>query len=428
MTSTKQQLIEWVDAHQEECIAFLQDLVRIPSENRVPDGDELACQNYVLQTFRAMGLKTDSFLPDEVENIQTCEGFLPGRNYADRPDVVGILHGGGGGKKIMLTAHIDVVPAGDPALWENNDPWSGMVQHGKLFGRGSADDKSGVAAMTMVVRAFQDCNVSLKSDLVLASVVDEESGGANGALAAVLKYPCDYYFNADGLAGQFNPVSLSGGRFRIDVETIGPNPCSRNCLDAMVILYEELRALEQIKREEFRARPVFDKSAESLDVYRVMEFHAGNEDDSTQNIHGNIKTYVYSTENKETNRAQIEAIIDRAYARMDQRKLKRPTLQFYRRFFTGANTDSANPLVQSCLSNYKLVTGKEGAVSSAFISDQAVISEFGGGLTIGLGASGSLDEPNAFHQPNEAVKIEDYLNLIKIMALSVLDLDQMAEA
>ncbi len=191
----------------------------------------------------------------------------------------------------------------------------------------------------MAIRALIECGIQLKKELVLTSVVDEESGGANGALAAVLEYPCDYYLNVDGIHDVYSPVSLSGGRFRIDFYTTGVNPCARNVLDAMMICYEELRAIEGLKKKEFESTPIFSELLDELDVFRVMEFFAGNEEDLLESSHGVIKAYIYSTENIVANKKQIEGIIDCAYARMDKTKVKRPELSFYRRYFTGAKTD-----------------------------------------------------------------------------------------
>jgi acetylornithine deacetylase len=423
MTNEKRCVQTWVREHRDDCVELLSNLVRIPSENHVVTGDELDCQRYVETTWREMGLEIDTFEPDALEIVRSCAGFLPGRSYMNRPDVVGRLAGKSGGKRVMMTAHIDVVPAGENSLWVGGDPWSGDVRDGKLFGRGSADDKSGVAAMTMAVRALQECGFRLKNELVLASVVDEESGGANGALAAVLKYPCDYYLNIDGFHDVYSPVSLSGGRFRIDVETKGCNPCARNVLDALMILYEELRSIERIKKEEFFSKPIFCSAADELDVFRVMEMYAGDEEDVTQSNVGVIKAYVYSTEDKETNRRQIEEIIDHAYARMDQSKVYRPKLEFYRRFFRGARTSPTEPLVQFCLANHRLASDRPAKLAAASISDQALIAEFGGGVTIGLGASPHPNEENTFHQANEAVAIEDYLTLIQVLAMTALDLE-----
>ena len=71
-----------------------------------------------------------------------------------RPSVVGVIDGRGPGRTLMFEGHVDVVTEGDPADW-SFDPYLGDVQDGRLRGRGSADMKSGVAAMIHAARAVQ---------------------------------------------------------------------------------------------------------------------------------------------------------------------------------------------------------------------------------------------------------------------------------
>ena len=63
-----------------------------------------------------------------------------------RPNVIAEVHGARPGRTLMFEGHLDVVTEADPDLW-SFDPYSGEVVDGRLRGRGSADMKSGVAAM-----------------------------------------------------------------------------------------------------------------------------------------------------------------------------------------------------------------------------------------------------------------------------------------
>ena len=59
-----------------------------------------------------------------------------------------------GGRRIILSGHLDVVPPGDPATW-TADPWGGEIRDGALYGRGACDMKGGVAAILAAVRALE---------------------------------------------------------------------------------------------------------------------------------------------------------------------------------------------------------------------------------------------------------------------------------
>ncbi|MFX5430417.1 M20/M25/M40 family metallo-hydrolase, partial [Acinetobacter baumannii] len=81
--------------------------------------------------------------------------------------------------------HIDVVPDGDRAQWED-DPFSGRVVDGKMYGRGVTDMKGGNVSLLLAMEALQSLGVRLKGDVIFQSVIEEESGGA-GTLAAILR-------------------------------------------------------------------------------------------------------------------------------------------------------------------------------------------------------------------------------------------------
>jgi len=91
--------------------------------------------------------------------------------------LIGKLSGTGGGRSLILNGHVDVVPVGDLQQW-TEDPFSGVVEDGKLYGRGVTDMKAGTFALIIALRAIQSQNIKLKGDILFHSVVEEESGGA----------------------------------------------------------------------------------------------------------------------------------------------------------------------------------------------------------------------------------------------------------
>ena len=90
-----------------------------------------------------------------------------------RPNVVAVVDGGGGpGPTLMFEGHTDVVTEGAGALW-TVDPFGAELSDGRIWGRGSADMKSGVAAMLHAVRALQLAG-PFPGKVVVAALVDEE--------------------------------------------------------------------------------------------------------------------------------------------------------------------------------------------------------------------------------------------------------------
>jgi acetylornithine deacetylase len=86
-----------------------------------------------------------------------------------RYNVVGIRRGRGGGKSLMLNAHLDTV-----GINGMENPFIPEIQNDRLYGRGSQDMKGGLAAMLAVGRALQEAGVELSGDLIIAGVADEE--------------------------------------------------------------------------------------------------------------------------------------------------------------------------------------------------------------------------------------------------------------
>ena len=174
-----------VDRLRDYIFSSLDELVRLPTVNHPPTGDEYECQMAVARSWREMGLEPEIYLLDDVPGLRTHPRFFPGRDYARRPNVLARRKGMGGGKSLLLSGHIDTVPLGLQP-WQS-DPFQPTVKDGRLYGLGAYDMKCGVAVMFGVMRALRELGVNLKGDLLAETVVDEEFGGVNGTLAGRLR-------------------------------------------------------------------------------------------------------------------------------------------------------------------------------------------------------------------------------------------------
>lgn len=181
----EKELTQYVDARRDELTGLIRDLVRRPSENTPPVGAELECQKYCAKALEECGYTTDVYELDEVTGLSDHALYRPGRCYQGRPNVAGRRAGGGGGRSLILSGHIDTVPSG--TLNWTRDPFGGEVVDGRLYGRGSNDMKAGVATNLFVARAVAELGIRLRGTLTVESVVDEEFGGVNGTLAARLR-------------------------------------------------------------------------------------------------------------------------------------------------------------------------------------------------------------------------------------------------
>nr|AHZ46166.1 peptidase [uncultured bacterium 12-5D] len=147
-----------------EAVTLLQDLLRFDTTN--PPGRERPATEYVARVLEEEGI--------EHQLIETG---------AERLNVIGRLRGTGAERPLMLSSHLDVVPAVE-GQW-THPPFSGVEAGGCVWGRGAVDMKGMTAMGLTVLRLLQRRRASLKRDIILAAVADEEAGCAHGSLHLV---------------------------------------------------------------------------------------------------------------------------------------------------------------------------------------------------------------------------------------------------
>jgi acetylornithine deacetylase len=165
---------------RERLIADLRALVRIPSIT----GSEEAAAAWAATALREIGLAVEVVAADPAAIRQDAD--WPGEEMPRTTLPVVIAHAGpAGGRRVVLSGHLDVVPPGDLATW-TADPWGGEIRDGALYGRGACDMKGGVAAILAALRALATTGEleRLGGEVVVAFVPSEEDGG-QGTLAAI---------------------------------------------------------------------------------------------------------------------------------------------------------------------------------------------------------------------------------------------------
>jgi succinyl-diaminopimelate desuccinylase len=135
-------------------------LVRCRSVN--PPGDERAAAEVVLHQLEDVGAR-------DIEIVEAEEG---------RTSVLA-RWGARGGRVLAWNGHLDVVPAGDEGEWIQ-PPFAGLVEDGRLWGRGTADMKGAVAAVIEALALLKRAGFQPNGELALSVVADEETGGAFG--------------------------------------------------------------------------------------------------------------------------------------------------------------------------------------------------------------------------------------------------------
>ena len=161
-----EKLDAWVDAHFDEEVRFLQELVRVPTDT--PPGDNAPHAERTAELLQGFGFEAEKHPVPQAEvrdyGLQSITNLVVRRRYGE-------------GRTIALNAHGDVVPPGDG--W-SRDPYAGEIEDGKLYGRATAVSKSDFASFTFAVRALESLEARLKGAVELHFTYDEEFGGEMG--------------------------------------------------------------------------------------------------------------------------------------------------------------------------------------------------------------------------------------------------------
>jgi succinyl-diaminopimelate desuccinylase len=162
-----ERLDAWIDAHFDEEVRFLQELVRVPTDT--PPGNNAPHAERTAHLLRDFGYEAEKHPVPEAQvhasGLQSITNLIVRRRY------------GAGGRTIALNAHGDVVPPGDG--W-TQDPYGAAIVDGRMYGRAAAVSKSDFASYTFAVRALDALGAPLRGGVELHFTYDEEFGGELG--------------------------------------------------------------------------------------------------------------------------------------------------------------------------------------------------------------------------------------------------------
>lgn len=428
-TDARQTAIATIDAMRDEILETLAGLVRIPSITpKYPGidydeivGGESRCNQALRSTYEAAGCQIDMWAEE------------PGRD-----NLVGTVKGTGGGRSLILNGHIDTVPPGDPDTWAGGDPWSGRIEDGKLYGLGATDMKAGIAAMACAAVALKRAGIRLNGDLILESVVGEESMDHERGVTATVRrgYTADAAIVTEptGFPGPAAIAPCSAGVFwlRITVPGKATHVMARgsliwpggagerygvNAIDKGFLVYQALAKLEA-DWGFTKPHPLFQPGHFTIGVNLLQGYPPGPPVPFIV-PHECVLDYIIvyrPNDGPDDIKAEIEKHLDHVFELDPWLTKNRPTLEWLHHW-PAYDTPVDHPICQTLARVHTDVLNRDPVFQGFPAVDDATYLERGGIPSISYGPGNVM----MAHAVDEHVECDEVIEACKVFAATAID-------
>jgi acetylornithine deacetylase len=402
-----------VDTLSADLSVFLQKLVQAAS---LPDHEQ-AAQDLVAEKLRSLGLDVD-IVPSRFDELREHpafgdDGFSPDA----RINVVGRWHGTqtGEGRSLILNGHVDVVPAGDLSLWDDS-PWGGIIRDGRLYGRGSCDMKAGLCAGIFALEALQRLGFHPARDVLVESVIGEESGGV-GTLTTIVKgYKADGAILLEPTKLEICPVQSGALTFRLTVPGraihAAMKPYGVSAIDKFALL---LRAINELEAERHRMfqHPLYEDPNNiapiNIGTIRGGEWHST----VPEEVVAEGRFGVLPGESNEAARRALEETISKVADADSWLREHRPKLEWFEGQFESAETPLEHPLIQALSDVHQQVVGTSPTLRGVtYGSDMRLLINHAHIPSTHYGPG----DVSLAHAANEFVPLDEVLTVTKVVA------------
>lgn len=396
----------WLDQKEEEMIAFLQRLVQAPS---LP-GNEAKAQEIIIEKLTSLGANIDCWEPGGEAFLNHPLFCCPRMDFKGSPNVVGVWKGTGKGKSLILNGHIDVVPVGDLQQWKE-DPFSGKVEEGKMYGRGVTDMKGGLVALLYAMQCLQELNIPLKGDVIFQSVIEEERGGA-GTLAAYLRgYQADGAIIPEPTDMKIFPKQQGSMWFRIQVKGKSAHGGTRyegvSAIEKSYLVLEAIQELER-RRNEKCSIPI---------PINVGTIKGGNWPSSVPDqveLTGRMGVGPHE-ELADAQKELLHAILSIEDQWLQENP---PRLQWFGARWHPGNLPSHHPLEESLVHSFREVMGKEPVIQASPWGTDGGLLNKAGGIPVLIFGPGKTE---VAHYPNEYIELEQVKQCTLVIARMIME-------
>ncbi|NTW05790.1 MAG: peptidase [Peptococcaceae bacterium] len=404
---------------ENEAIATLQKAVQIPSIT----GEEENVQRFLEGILKDMGLETDLWYPNTAElKEHPAFDLVNHENLGKRPNLVGRLRGTGKGKSLILNGHVDVVDPGTETHWVQKNPWSGLIEDGKLYGRGACDMKSGLLAGIFAVKALIKSGLPINGDILLESVISEEDGGC-GTLACLARgYTAAGAVVMEPTKMSLMPAQLGATSFRLTVTGLATHGCVRyqgvSAIEKFSFLHQGIIEWEKAREEKIDWSQLFSGYPIKAPI-SIGTIQAGNWDSTVaEKLTAEGRLGVFLNQSLKDARNSFEDMIADLSAQDPWLAENPPKIEWFQAAWEPAAIDPDHPLVMSLKKSYETTLGRQAVLEGApYGSDMRLLTIYGNIPTVIFGPG---DVANA-HFTNEFVLIKEYLDTIAVLADLIYD-------
>lgn len=414
--NTHAQIKQWLEENKQRGTRLLQQLVQEGSIR----GNESSAQAIIIEKCRKLGLTLDIWEIGKEELVKHPAFCSDRKDFSGNPNVVAVLKGTGGGKSIILNGHIDVVPEGDRNDWEH-DPFSGRIEDGKLFGRGSTDMKGGTVSLLLAIEAIIALGIKLKGDVIFQSVIEEESGGA-GTLAAVLRgYSADGAIIPEPTNMKIFPKQQGSMWFRISVKGRSAHGGTRyegiNAIEKAMYVITKIQELEKVRNLRIED-PLFSKIPIPIPI-NIGKLYSGEWPSSVPDIaviEGRMG--VAPDEEMKSAEKELEDCLKKASQNDEWLKMNPPRVEWFGGRWQPGDLEQDHPLMAVLSESFGAVKGRQPAVeASPWGTDGGILSKVGNTPVVVFGPGVT----EAAHDVNEYISLQEVFEAAEIIALAILE-------
>ena len=396
-----------VDAHFDEQVRFLQELVRVPTDTPPGNNTPHALRTRDLLAAFDLDAKAHEVPADVVQahGLASITNLVVSRRY------------GQGGRVVALNAHGDVVPPGEG--W-THDPYGAQIVDGKLYGRASAVSKCDFSTFTFATRALEAAGVPLAGGVDLLFTYDEEFGGEVGPQWLLDKGLTRPYLEiAAGFSYQV--VTAHNGCLQLEATVHGKMGHAAVPETAVDALQAATRVLVALYEENTRLRQTKSAVKGITSGYiNVGQVYGGT---NTNVVPGKVVLKIDRRMIPEEDPAQVEAGVRRIIEAAVQSypgtrvEIKRLLLAHAMKPLAGNK-----PLVDALCSHATEIMGETvEATGTPLYTDARLFSERGIPAVIYGAGPRTVLESNA-KRADEHIVLEDLRKATKVVARTLLDL------